>query len=139
MKSIQAPGNWPVQTTSSKLSPSTRKSCLFLGFLESLPSVSESVKTTETIESLSQQDLLCKNLESYAEKQRGKSEMSMLDQIAAEAAALAEMQTQVEDVPTVVDSKHGGRDHNNGGSHREEIGGCDVCRWRPSRIPKSSR
>ena len=31
--------------------------------VEKGPSVSELVKTTETIESLSQQDLLCKNLE----------------------------------------------------------------------------
>ena len=40
--------------------------------VESLPSVLELVKTTETIESLSQQDLLCKNLKKYAINQRGK-------------------------------------------------------------------
>ena len=40
----------------------------------------------------------------YAENQRGRSEMSMLDEVAAEAAALAEMQTQVGDLPTTVDS-----------------------------------
>ena len=65
--------------------------------VESRPSVSELVKTTETVESLSQKELLYTNLENYAESQRGKSEMSMLDEIAAEAAAVAEMQTQVED------------------------------------------
>ena len=48
---------------------------------------------------MSQQELLYKNLENYAENQRGKSEMSMLDEIAAEAAAWAEMQTQVETFP----------------------------------------
>ena len=72
--------------------------------VESRPSVSELVKTTETIESLSQQDVLYKNLENYAENQRGTSEMSMLDEVAAEAVALAEMQTQVGDLPTAVDS-----------------------------------
>ena len=72
--------------------------------VESRPSVSELVKTTETIESLSQQDVLYKNLENYAENQRGTSEMSMLDEVAAEAVALAEMQTQVRDLPTAVDS-----------------------------------
>ena len=40
--------------------------------VESRPSVLEPVKTTETIESLSQQDLLYKNLENYAVNQRGK-------------------------------------------------------------------
>ena len=44
------------------------------------------------------------NLENYAESQRVKSEMSMLDEIAAEAAVVAEIQTQVEDIPTAVDS-----------------------------------
>ena len=63
------------------------------------------VKTTETIESLTQQDLLYKNLENYAGNQRGESGMSMLDDVAAEAAALAEMQTQVEDIPTTVARK----------------------------------
>ena len=62
------------------------------------------VKTTDTIESLTQQELLYKNLENYAGNQRGESGMSMLDNVAAEAAALAEMQTQVVDSPTIVAS-----------------------------------
>ena len=75
-----------------------------LWVVESQPSVSELIKTTEAIESLSQQDLLHKNLENYAESRRGKSEMSMLHEITAEAVALAEMQTQQVDLPTAVDS-----------------------------------
>ena len=42
--------------------------------------------------------------DSGAEKRRGKSEMSMLDEVAAEAAALAEMLTEQVDLPTAVDS-----------------------------------
>ena len=57
--------------------------------VESRHSVLELVKTTETIES---------------ENQRVKSEMSMLDEIAEEAAALAEIQTQPGDLLTAVDS-----------------------------------
>ena len=72
--------------------------------VESRPSVVEFVKTTETIESLSQEDLLYKNLENYGMNLRGKSEMSMLDEVAAGAAALAEMQSHVGRIPTAVDS-----------------------------------
>ena len=72
--------------------------------VESRPSVSELVKTTETIESLSQQDLLYKKMENYAENQRGKPEMRMLVEITAEAVASAEMQTRPVDLPTAVDS-----------------------------------
>ena len=72
--------------------------------VESRPSVSELVKTTETIENLSQQGLLYKNMENYAENRRGKPEMSMLVEITAEAVALAEMQTRPVDLPTAVDS-----------------------------------
>ena len=72
--------------------------------VESRPSVPELVKTTETIESLSQQDSLYKNMENCAENRRGKPEMSMLAEITAEAVALAEMQTQPVDLPTSVDS-----------------------------------
>ena len=72
--------------------------------VESRPSVSEYVKTTETIESLSQQDSPYKNMENYAENRRGKPEMSMLAEITAEAVALAEMQTQPVNLPTAVDS-----------------------------------
>ena len=66
--------------------------------------MSELVRTTETIESLSQRDLLCKNLENFAENRRGKPDMSMLVEITEEAVALAEMQTQPVDLPTAVDS-----------------------------------
>ena len=76
---------------------------MFLHVVRPCPCVCGS-KTTETIESLSQKDLLYKIRENYAIHQRGKSEMSMLDDIAAEAAALAEMQTQVGSIPTAVDS-----------------------------------
>ena len=77
-------------------------------FVDPEPIVSELVKTTNTIQSLSQQDLLHKNLEHYAENQRGKSEMSMFDEIAAEAAALAEMQTQPVELAIVVKSEKTG-------------------------------
>ena len=69
--------------------------------VESRPSVSGLIKTTETIESLSQQDLLYKNLES----RRGKPDMSMLAEVAEAAVALAELQTQPEDLPTAVHSE----------------------------------
>ena len=59
---------------------------------------SELVKTTETIESLLQQDLLHKNLENYAEGRRGKPDMSMLVAVTEAAVALAEMQTQPGDL-----------------------------------------
>ena len=62
------------------------------------------VKTTETIESLTQQELLYTNLKNVAGNQRGEPGMSMLDDVAAEAAALAEMQTQVVEIPTIVAS-----------------------------------
>ena len=42
--------------------------------------------------------------DSGAEKRRGKSEMSMLDEVAAEAVALAEMLTEQVDLPTAVES-----------------------------------
>ena len=57
---------------------------------DSRPSVSELVKTTET--------MLYKTLEGYAENRRGKSEMHRLDEVTAEAVALAEMQTQAGDL-----------------------------------------
>ena len=60
---------------------------------ESHQCFSELIKTTETIESLLQQDLLHKNLENYAESRRGKPDMSMLVAVAEAAVALAEMQT----------------------------------------------
>ena len=40
-----------------------------------------SIKRTETIKSLSQQDFLYKNLENYAENRRGKPDMSMLVEV----------------------------------------------------------
>ena len=64
--------------------------------------------------------------------------MSTLDEIAAEAGALAEMQTQVEDIPTAVDSMEA-EIIKNGGPYREEIGSCDGCRRRPGGMPKSGR
>ena len=82
--------------------------CPVFVFVDPEPIVSELVKTMETIESLSQQDLLHKNLEHYAENQRGKSEMSMLDEIVADAAALAEMQTQPGELSIAVKSEKTG-------------------------------
>ena len=71
---------------------------------ESQPSVLELVKTEETIESLSQTGELYSDLPSCAENQRAQSERSMLEEVAAKAAAMAEAQTQPEDLPTVEDS-----------------------------------
>ena len=76
--------------------------------VESRPNVSELVKTTETIESLSQQNLLNKNVENYVENRRRKPDMGMLVEITAEAVALAEMQTQPER-PTHCRRQRGGR------------------------------
>ena len=72
--------------------------------IESRPSISELIKMTETIESLSQQDLLCRNLENYAESRRGKPDMSMLAEVAEAAVAIVEMQTQPGDRPTAENS-----------------------------------
>ena len=55
--------------------------------------VLELIKTTETIESPSQQDLLYKNLENYAESRRGKLDMSMVVEVTEATVALAELQT----------------------------------------------
>ena len=76
-----------------------------LSVVEIRPSVWESVKTTETTKSLSQPRQLYSGLPNHAVNQRAKFEMSMLDEIATEAAASAEMQTQPVDLPTAVDSK----------------------------------
>ena len=43
-------------------------------------------------------------MENYAENERGKTEMSTHDEVAAEAVALAVMQTQVGDLPAALDS-----------------------------------
>ena len=61
----------------------------------------------------------------------------MLDEIAAEAAVVAEMQTQVEDIPTAVDSMEA-ETIKNGWPYREEIGSCDGCRRRPGGMSKWS-
>ena len=45
----------------------------------------------------------------YAENRRGKSEMSMLDEVTAEAVALAEVQTQAEDLPSACRQRRGRR------------------------------
>ena len=70
----------------------------------SRPSVLELVETVETIESASQSGQLYSDLPIYAENQRVQLEGGMLEGVAAEAAAMAEAQTQPEDLPTVVDS-----------------------------------
>ena len=51
-------------------------------------------KTAETIESQTPSVSLFAELLNYAENQRVVTEMSMLDEVAAEAARLAEAQTQ---------------------------------------------
>ena len=89
--------------------------------VENRPCVLELDKTTETIKSSSQPGQLYSGLPNYSENQRVKFEMSMLDEIAAEAAALAEIQTQPADLPPAVDSMEG-RDRQNGGSNCEENG-----------------
>ena len=58
----------------------------------------------ETIESLSQSSQLYSDLLNNAENQRVKLKTSMLDVVAAEAAALAEMHTQPVNLATVVES-----------------------------------
>ena len=52
------------------------------------------VQTAETIESQTQSVSLHAELPNYAENQRVVAEMSLLDEVAAEAARLAEAQTQ---------------------------------------------
>ena len=75
-----------------------------LWFWESRTGVLELVKTEETIESLSQTGELYSDLPHYAENQRAQFERSMFEEVAAVAAAMAEAQTQPEDLPTVEDS-----------------------------------
>ena len=58
----------------------------------------------ETIESQTQSASLYAELPNYAENQRVIAEMSMLDEVAAEAARLAEAQTQPARLDTEVDS-----------------------------------
>ena len=53
------------------------------------------VKTAETIESQTQPESLFAELPNNAENQRVVAEMSMLDEVTAEAARLAEAQTQL--------------------------------------------
>ena len=57
----------------------------------------------ETIESQSQQDLLGKKLENYAEARRSNPVMSMLAEVTEAAVALADMQTQPENLLIAVD------------------------------------
>ena len=66
-------------------------------------------KTSETIESVCQLEQFFSVLPNYAENQRVQSEMSMLGEIAAEAAALAEAQTQPGDLHNAVDSVEAAR------------------------------
>ena len=75
----------------------------------------------------------------HAENQRGRSEMSMLDEVAAEAVALAEMQIQVGDLPTAVDSmvaetiKKGGDEWWKGRGWGTTAAGRSLCKhilWR---------
>ena len=54
------------------------------------------VKTAETIESQTQSVLLYEELQNYAEKQREAAKKNMFDEVAAEAAGMAEAQTQLE-------------------------------------------
>ena len=94
--------------------------------VESQPGVSELVKTTKTIESVSQEDLLCCTRiwkKTYAENRRGKPDISMLVEITEEAVALAEMHTQTENLPTAEDSMVA-ETVKMGGSYCEEDG-CD--------------
>ena len=62
------------------------------------------VKTAETIESQTQPESLFTELPNNAENQRVVAEMSMLDELTAEAARLAEAQTQPAGLDTGVDS-----------------------------------
>ena len=66
--------------------------------------VSDGCKTAETIESVSQSGSLYAELRNYAENQRVVAAMSMLDEVAAEAARLAEAQTQPAALDTSADS-----------------------------------
>ena len=66
--------------------------------VESGQCFSELIETTETIDSLLQQELLYKNLENYAEGRRGKPDVSMLVAVTEAAVALVEMQTQLGDL-----------------------------------------
>ena len=52
------------------------------------------VETAETIESQTLSGLLYSELPNFAENQRVLAEMSMFDEVAAEATRLAEAQTQ---------------------------------------------
>ena len=100
--------------------------CVFVGpkpfwLTENWLCVSELIKATETIESLSQQDLLYRNLENCAESRRGKLDKSMLAEVAEAAVASAEMQTQPGDLPHCR-RQRGGRAREGGGSYSEENG-----------------
>ena len=62
------------------------------------------VKTAETIESSTQSVPLHAGLPTYAENQRAVVEMTMLDEVVAEAARLGDAQTQPAGLDTEADS-----------------------------------